>query len=180
VNRTDPVRARPLIFVIGEFQPIVIFHAFSGAFGGVEITAVIIAKAGGFERVYIQGWLAIDDPFGEQFADASRAAKAIQGHPARHPHSSRSRHRTNDGLAIRRISPRMANQGYDFGFIQEGNPTDGAFQELFKTIEITRQRGVAMFPWNPIDPALFRVGFVTADYQTALFLAHINQIVGIA
>src|SRR5690349_16241347 len=63
MDRADPVRPRPLRFVMGEAQAIVVFHSLTRPLGSIFGVGIIISEARRPIGIDVLGWLAFDDPF---------------------------------------------------------------------------------------------------------------------
>src|SRR5664280_1603020 len=128
VHRAYPVRTRPLILIVGEAQPVIIFNALTGSFGGIFRISIIITKTRGFIGIDIQRRFTLDDPFRHEFTDTTCAAITIERHTSRDPHAADFSHRPKHGLAVRGVCTRMAYQCDDASLLKEWNPANGPFQ----------------------------------------------------
>ena len=79
-----------------------------------------------------------------------------------------------------RVRTGVADQRDDARLVEERQAADGPFQQLLEAVHVGWQGIAAMLPRDTVDPAFERIRFISTDHQSALLLAHVNEIIGIA
>ncbi len=180
MHGADAMRSRELMLVVREAQAIIIFDALARTLRRIHGVGIIISKTRGAISVHVHRRFAFDDPLRHQLAHAARAAVAIQRHARHHPKSARAWHGSEQRLAIGRVRAGMTHQRNNARLIQKRQAANRAFEQHFKLIEIAGKTFTAMFPRRAVNPTRNWVGFIAANHKSALLLAHVHQIIGVA
>ena len=189
-NRTEFLQSRiqgagaqgtaPFIFVIGITEMIIVPVNLTTVLHEVVLVCVVRSETSHVHLMGINGGFPLEDPFSQDFANATCASDTVDGSARANIEATKARDRSQGIVTIGRECVRPVDQLDNLRLGQHRYPLDGLFHYRFKQIPLRIEEFLRELPGNALNRPLLWICFKGTHQKGAHILSAIKQVVRIS